>query len=134
VETEDERFILERHDPLEKRELIRFVVGRNDEDSHVEQGVFQAAARAIEWGTITGADADELNNLRTWFSENLGKPTSFGRGKHSLGICWFKVEASEHIARIWQMVRILERHGIYEEDQNRQTGIPGLRRRLASGC
>lgn len=113
VETEDERFILERNDPLEKRELIRFVVGRKDEDSHVEQGVFQAAARAIEWGTITGADADELNSLRTWFSENLEKPTSFGRGKHSLGICWFKVEASEHIARIWQMVRVLERHGIY---------------------
>ena len=113
VETEDERFILERHDPLEKRELIRFVVGRKDEDSHVEQGVFQAAARAIEWGTVTGADADELNSLRTWFNENLEKPNSFGRGKHSLGICWFKVEASEHIARIWQMVRILERHGIY---------------------
>jgi hypothetical protein len=113
VETEDERFILERNAPLEKRELIRFVVGRKDEDSHVEQGVFQAAARAIEWGSITGADADELNSLRTWFSENLEKPTSFGRGKHSLGICWFKVEASEHIARIWQMVRVLERHGIY---------------------
>jgi hypothetical protein len=113
VETEDERFILERHDPLEKRELIRFVVGRKDEDSHVEQGVFQATARAIELGTITGTDADELNSLRAWFNENLEKPNSFGRGKHSLGICWFKVEASEHIARIWQMARILERHGIY---------------------
>jgi hypothetical protein len=113
VETEDERFILERHDPLEKRELIRFVVGRKDEDSHVEQGVFQAAARAIELGTITGTDADGLNSLRTWFNENLEKPNSFGRGKHSLGISWFKVEASEHIARIWQMARLLERHGIY---------------------
>jgi len=36
VETEDERFILERHDPLEKREYIRFVIGRRDEESHVE--------------------------------------------------------------------------------------------------
>lgn len=113
VETEDERFILERRDPLEKREFIRFVVGRKDEDSQVEQGIFQAAARSIEWGTITGADADELNTLRSWFSENLEKPTSFGRGKLSLGICWFKVAASEHITRIWQMVRILERNGIY---------------------
>jgi hypothetical protein len=26
VETEDERFILERHDPLEKREYVRFVI------------------------------------------------------------------------------------------------------------
>jgi hypothetical protein len=28
VETEGERFFLERHDPLEKRECIRFVIGR----------------------------------------------------------------------------------------------------------
>jgi hypothetical protein len=56
VETEDERFILERHNPLEKREYVRFVAGRKDEDSHVEQGIFQAAALALEWGTITGTD------------------------------------------------------------------------------
>jgi hypothetical protein len=44
VETEDERFILERHDPLEKREYIRFVIDRKDEDSHVEQGIFRRSA------------------------------------------------------------------------------------------
>ena len=113
IETEDERFILERHDPLEKREYVRFVVGHNDEDSHVEQGIFQAAAQAIEWQSITGSDADELNRLRAWFSENLEKPTSFGRDTLRLGICWFKTAATEHITRIWEMANILERNGIY---------------------
>ena len=113
VETEDERFILERHDPLEKHEYVRFVIGRKDEDSHVEQGIFQAAALALEWHNITGSDADELNELRSWFSENLKKPTSFGRDKLRLGICWFKTNSTEHISRIWEMVRILERNGIY---------------------
>ncbi len=113
VETEDERFILERHDPLEKREYIRFVVGRQDEDSHVERGIFQAAALALEWQNITGSDADELNEVLGWFSRNLEKPTSFGRDKLRLGICWFKAESTEHISRIWGMVRILERNGIY---------------------
>jgi hypothetical protein len=113
VETEDERFILERNDPLEKHEYVRFVIGRKDEDSHVEQGIFQAAARALEWQNITGSDADQLNELRGWFSENLEKPTSFGRDRHRLGICWFKTDASEHINRIWEMVSILERNGIY---------------------
>jgi hypothetical protein len=112
VETEDERFILERHDPLEKDEYVRFVIGRRDEDSHVEQGIFQAAALAIEWGHITGRDAEQLNELRDWFGENLEKPSSFGRGKLRLGICWFKTGATEHIARIWKMVRILERNGL----------------------
>ena len=113
VETEDERFILERHDPLEKREYVRFVIGRKDEDSHVEQGIFQAAAQAMEWQSVTGSDADELNELRGWFCENLQKPSSFGRDKLRLGICWFKTGATEHISRIWDLVRILERNGIY---------------------
>jgi hypothetical protein len=113
VETEDERFILERHNPLEKHEYVRFVVGRKDEDSHVEQGIFQAAARAVEWREITGSDADDLQELRVWFSENLRKPTSFGRDNLRRGICWFKTGATEHIARIWEMVQILERNGVY---------------------
>lgn len=113
VETEDERYILERESVLEKREYIRFVIGRKDEDSGVEQGVFQAAAQAVEWGVITGSDAEELSAMRLWFSENLERPTSFGRDKLRLGICWFKTEANEHISRIWDMVEILERNGIY---------------------
>lgn len=113
VETEDERFILERNDPLEKREYIRFIVGRTDQDTHVEQGIFQAAALALEWGDIAGHDADELKTLQAWFGKNLNEPTSFGRDKLRLGICWFKTDATEHIGRIWEMVRILERHGIW---------------------
>ena len=113
VETEDERFILDRPNPLEKREYVRFVIGRKDEDSHVEQGIFQAVARALEWGNITDPDEDELNELRWWFSDNLERPTSFGRDKLRLGICWFKTGATEHISRIWEMVQILERNGIH---------------------
>ena len=113
VETEHERFILERHDPLEKREYIRFVVGRKDEDSQVELGIFQAAAQALEWHQITGSDAGELEGIRAWFNDNLEKPTSFGRDKLRRGICWFKTGSDEHISRIWGMVRILERNGIY---------------------
>jgi hypothetical protein len=59
VETEDERFILERPDPLEKREYIRFVIGSKDDESHVERGVFQAIAQAPEWQDITGSDAEQ---------------------------------------------------------------------------
>ncbi len=113
VETEDERFILERHDPLEKREYIRFVVGHKDEDSHVEQGVFQAVAQALEWQAITGDDARALNKLRLWFSDNLEKPTAFGRGRLNLGICWFKAESLEHISQMWKIIDILERNHIY---------------------
>ena len=123
VETEDGRFILERHHALEKCEYVRFVIGRKDEESHVEQGVFPAVARALEWQNITGSDAGELNELRAWFSENPKKPTSFGRDKLRLGICWFKTGSTEHISRLWEMVHILERNGIYVKKI--RTDIPG---------
>jgi hypothetical protein len=113
VETEDERYILERPDLLEKCEYVRFVIGHKDEDSHVEQDIFQAAAQAAEWLEISGSDADELHELRLWFSDNLEKPTSFGRDALRRGICWFKTGATEHIAHIWRMVEILERNGIF---------------------
>jgi hypothetical protein len=113
VETEDERFILERHDPLEKREYVRFAIGRKDDDSQVEQGIFQAVALALEWQNITGSDAAELYELQKWFGENLKKPTSVGRDTLRFGICWFKTGATQHISRIWEMVNILERNGIF---------------------
>jgi hypothetical protein len=113
VETEDERFILERHDPIEKREYVRFVIGREGDDIQVERGIFQGAALALEWGNITGSDADELKNLLAWFGKNLEKPTSIGRDKLRFGICWFKAGSTEHVSRIWEMVRILERNRIY---------------------
>jgi hypothetical protein len=112
VETEDERFILERHDALEKHEYVRFVIGGKDREGHIEQGIFQATAQALEWQDITGSDADKLNELRAWFSKNLQKPTSSERDKLRLGVCWFKTASTEHINRISEMVDILERNGI----------------------
>jgi hypothetical protein len=113
VETEDDRFILERPDLLKKNEYVRFAVGTKDETSYVGRGIFQAAAVALERGEVTGADAEELNDLRHWFGKNLEAPTTFGRARLRLGICWFKSDSVEHISRIWEMVRILERNGIY---------------------
>ena len=122
AETEDERYILERNDPWEKREYIRFVNGR-EEDGHVERGIFRVASQALEWQDITGADAAKLRDLQRWFGENLAKPASIGRDSDRLGACWFKTEAVEHISRAWEMIRILERHGF--KFRKVQTDKPG---------
>jgi hypothetical protein len=100
-ETEAGRFILERHDPPEGAEPFRLVVGREDENSYVEWGIFETVASALEGETIIGVDADELNTLRTWFTENLERPTSYGLIKLRHGVCRFKAPASEHVRRIW---------------------------------
>jgi hypothetical protein len=111
VETEDERFIMERHDPLEKREYVRFVIGKGEERD-IERGIFHAVTLALEWQDITGSDADELNKLCAWFGKNLEKPVSGGRDALRHGVCWFKTNSTEHISRIQEMAVILERNGI----------------------
>jgi hypothetical protein len=123
VEKEDERFILERHDPLEKREYVGFVIGRKDEENQVEPGIFQAAGQALEAQNITGRDADELNETLGWFGENLKKPTSSGRDKNRFGICWFKTGSAAHISRISEIGNILERNGT--EVKKIRTDKPG---------
>jgi hypothetical protein len=123
VETEDERFILERHEPPEKHKYIRFVIGQTDEVSNVERGIFQAAADALDGLALPDYDVAELNQLQAWFDNNLERPASFGRGALHLGICWFKTNATEHISRLWEMVGILERNGIYV--QKIRTDKPG---------
>src|SRR5215471_1470415 len=112
VETEAECFSLERHDPLEKNEYVRFAIGRRSDDGHVEQGILQAAQQALERQNIAGSDVDVLHELRSWLSENLKKTTSLGRNKLRLGICWFKTTATAHISPFGR-VQILERNGIY---------------------
>jgi hypothetical protein len=111
VETEDERFIMERHDPLENHKYVRFVIGKG-EQGEVERGIFHVVMLALEWKEITGPDADELNKLSGWFDKNLKKPASSGRDPLRRGVCWFKTNSTEHIARIEEMAAILERNGV----------------------
>lgn len=114
VETEDERFILERRDPFEMGEYIRFeIISKGEQVNNLEQGIFQAATLALEWRTVTGSDADELNELHAWFNKNLEKPSSVGRDALRRGICWFKAGATEHISRILSMAQILDRNGVH---------------------
>src|SRR5215468_5687267 len=96
VETESDRFILHRQLPIEKRAYVRFVIGRKNEHSRVEEGIFHAAGDAVDERVVTGADAEELNELQRWFDKNLEEPDAFGRGRLPLGVCWFKTGATEH--------------------------------------
>jgi protoheme ferro-lyase len=59
-----------------------------------------------------------LDELRQWFNTHLEKPTRFTAAKpphyrkRSKAISWFKDSAHEHIARVREIVAILENHGV----------------------
>lgn len=95
---------------------IRFVVTNLDEDSGRRQGVFQALVDAREDGKLYEYEIERLKEIHAWFNENLEKPAAFSRSSrpHAMNkaISWFKDSAAEHIARMRELVSILEAHGV----------------------
>jgi hypothetical protein len=60
---------------------LRFVTPDIDEDSQKELGVFRAAYRLRDRGELYGYEEDHLDAVRTWFNNNLEKPTRFTSSK-----------------------------------------------------
>jgi len=91
VETEDERFILERPDYKPQRStLVRFFATERDSESHVEEGIFQAAYTLLYSDKLDYYEWKRLRSILDWFSDHLEKPNSFSRSAQKRGICWFK--------------------------------------------
>jgi hypothetical protein len=97
---------------------IRFVVPDIDEDSGKELGVFQAVRNLREEGKLERYEEEQHDSIRQWFNENLEKPTRFTTSKPPFyrkqpkAISWFKDSAQEHIARVRDLVTILQHHGV----------------------
>jgi len=98
---------------------VRFVVGERDGDSGKEAGVFQAIYDLRDRGGLYSYEEAHLEELRRWFNERLERPDRFTSAKPpyhrkaNRAISWFKDTAHEHIARIREMVAMLENHGVH---------------------
>ncbi len=96
---------------------LRFVVADIDEDSGRELGVFHALTNLRDQGKLHAHEEEQHNSIVQWFNEHLEKPTRFTASKppfyrkKSKAISWFKDTAHEHLARMRELVGILEHHG-----------------------
>jgi protoheme ferro-lyase len=69
-------------------------------------------------GKLYPYEESHLDELRQWFNTHLEKPTRLTAAKppyyrkKNRAISWFKDSAQEHIARIREIVAMLENHGI----------------------
>lgn len=97
---------------------LRFVVADVHEDSGKELGVFHAVRNLRDAGKLHPHEEEQHDLIREWFNENLEKPTRFTAAKppfyrkQSKAISWFKDNAREHIARVRELVVILQHHGV----------------------
>jgi hypothetical protein len=97
---------------------IRFVVADIDEDSGREVGVFHAVWNLRDEQKLQLHEEEWHDAVINWFDKHLNKPTRFTASKppfyrkKSKAISWFKDTAHEHLARVRELVLILEHHGV----------------------
>ena len=96
--------------------FVRFVVHRLDPISGKRTGIFQIVDRLRRSGAVEAIDDERLAAALAWFGEHLDAPDRFARGRSPhrapRAICWFKASASEHLARMREIARILESYGM----------------------
>jgi hypothetical protein len=91
IETEDERFILEREKaPLKPRQLIRFIAPLTDSDSGRQEGVFMAACRLRDEGDMPSYQRELLRSYLEWLNENLPAPPPLSHAHNHRAISSFK--------------------------------------------
>lgn len=124
--------------------FVRFIIGRKDPVCGVPEGVFSVAYHLRDCQETPTWQAEQLSRTIRWFQKNLRVPRRFNRTKskgyyhrNGMAISWFKPEATEHIAKIREMIPILAEHGyvvamiktdnpgyIVYEDDNQVAAIP----------
>ena len=107
--------------------LIRFVVHRLDPDSGRRVGLFQAISDLEYRGELSASEQKDYDDIYEWFRKNLKRPRSFTRSSKphakKVAISWLKTQAIEHIARMYELARLLHSHGI--EVETIKTERPG---------
>ena len=98
--------------------FIRFVLGRRHEDSGSEEGLFRVAYELRDSPLVEPTDRELLADILVWFEQTLNTPDRFNRTRskgsyrrRARGIAWFKDTATEHLARMHGIKKILEQYG-----------------------
>jgi hypothetical protein len=98
---------------------VRFVVTTQDSDSGRRQGLFQAAAALAAAQGMHAHEIAEYEELKRWFNANLETPERLAvsprRHSKAQALSWFKSTATEHIAHMRSLARLLESHGVTTE-------------------
>lgn len=100
--------------------FIRFVVAVRDETSDQQSGVFQAIYRLERAGELLPHESEWFAGIERWFNANLKSPSrltwSSRPNAPRRAISWFKLSATAHIARMRELVVLLEHKDITVEE------------------
>lgn len=97
---------------------LRFVTFESDPDSHVSQGLFQAAYDLRRQGLLEEHERVWFEDVVGWFELNLKAPSRtdiklrYDSNDFDRVVYWFRPQATEHIRRMREVAAMLEHHGV----------------------
>ena len=96
--------------------FVRFVVGTDADNAAWLTGIITEARLLRDRGALYEYQSERLDAIFDWFNEHLPCPP-FGRKLDSGewtrdAVAWFRSEAKGPIGRMWDIVAILEEHGV----------------------
>ncbi len=96
--------------------FVRFVVGADHENAAWLTGVIAEARILDDNGHLYRHDSDLLEATFAWLNEHLPCPPFTAKLRSGEwtrdAVCWFRSEATEPVARVWDIVAILKEHGV----------------------
>ena len=95
--------------PLYPATFIRLATSGIHPDSGEPRGIFSAAFRLLRCGELSPDAHDELCETLRWCGKYLHSP----RLRKRKAIFWFRSDAGRTVNRLWKVVNILRRHGIF---------------------
>ena len=98
--------------------FVRFVCFEQVGGQRSRMGLFQARDAAIGCDFAPDWAMAVVREAFGWFGDNLDRPTHYDRpgprrGGAQDALCWFKAEAAEHIARMYELKAAFEACGIH---------------------
>lgn len=97
---------------------LRCVSGATDPDSHVSQGLFQAAYNLRDEGLLEEHERRWFKEVVGWFEKHLKAPSftdirlRHDSSVHERVVYWFRPGAKQHIARMREVAVMLKHHGV----------------------
>jgi len=108
---------------VERLTYVRFVILKQDSESHSKRGVFQAAFDLRDSGTLSAHEETWLESELAWLREHLRSPACLREPENHRAISWFHPRARRPIEKVRSVVALLEQHGLHV--QMLKTDDPG---------
>lgn len=92
--------------------FVRFVVGSDGDHHRSLTGIVTEARFLRDEGRLSDSESSRLEESYEWFNDHVPVPPfSAGRWPRDV-VSWFKGDAVEPIARMWELVAILRDHDV----------------------